>query len=253
MTKPSSPAQTHVQSTVHSGVNPPATAREARERADLAHWLSISVRATDPTTAQLILDFLGEHPQMREQHVGVYLVAKQTVQRDRIRHAKAMRRGQAVAATVRMLFKACTGVVRVIQSLSASTLSATTGIAARKAAPAVTQAPMPTQGRSTPSAAPAAPSSLSSIAAKTSSSTATFRSAPSASPATAMSAASSTVPSTSHATSPSPIRASGQRRSLHWSQIQPRRLSAHRIATAPQAETVANAMTFPTIVDPFAN
>ena len=220
MTKPSSPAQAHVQSPVQA----PASAREARERADLAHWLSISARATDPTTARLILDHLDEHAQLREQYVGVYLVAKETVERDRIRYAKAMRRGQAVAATARMLWKACTGLVRVIQSLPAAT-----GVTARKAAPAATHAAMPTQAPS--------PSTASSFPAVV----------PSA-PVVSKPSAQAKSP-----TLPAGIRAPARRPTMHSRAVQPRRLSPHRLVPVPQAGTLSGALAFPTIIDPFAS
>lgn len=75
-------------------------------RTDVSEWKSVVSRLKDPVTARLVVKFLDDHPQLREKRAGVYLAASETVQRDRIRYAKAMRAGRAAAVIARALLKA---------------------------------------------------------------------------------------------------------------------------------------------------
>jgi hypothetical protein len=75
-------------------------------RTDVSQWKGVVGRLKDPVTARLVVKFLDDHPQLREKRAGVYLAASETVQRDRIRYAKAMRAGRAAAVIARTLLKA---------------------------------------------------------------------------------------------------------------------------------------------------
>lgn len=80
-------------------------------RMDVSEWKSVISRLKDPVTARLVVKFLDDHPQLREKRAGVYLAASETVQRDRIRYAKAMRAGRAAAVVARTLLKAGKAVI----------------------------------------------------------------------------------------------------------------------------------------------
>lgn len=74
---------------------------EQLRQADLVHWRDLQKRIDDFTTAKLIVDFLDQHPSLKEQHMGAYLRACESVQRYRIRCAKRFRAGRLAGALVR--------------------------------------------------------------------------------------------------------------------------------------------------------
>lgn len=88
-------------------------------RTDVSQWKGVVGRLQDPVTAHLVVKFLDDHPQLREKRAGVYLAASETVQRDRIRYAKAMRAGRAAAVIARTLLKATKAVMGLGRSSAA--------------------------------------------------------------------------------------------------------------------------------------
>jgi hypothetical protein len=175
---------------------------------------------------------------LREQHSGVYLVAKETVQRDNLRYAKAKRRGQAVATAARMVFKACKTLVHGLQALVAKSTAATP-ITTKVLTPARAVAMAPTAAVSPVVASTPVPSAPT-----------PFAPVPSAS---GMSQA-TTKPSSPAKASirPAGIRAPARRQTMISRVVQPRRLSPHRVIPAPEAGAGSGTLAFPIIVDPFS-
>ena len=76
------------------------------QQTDLAHWTDLQTRIGDVTTAKLIVQFLNaQHPNFQSAHMGVYLRARETVKRHRVRRAKRYRAGLVIGKTVRAVAK----------------------------------------------------------------------------------------------------------------------------------------------------
>lgn len=72
------------------------------QRTDLAHWQQLSRRIADPVVARLVVRFLDDEPHLREQRVGVYLAASETVKRSQITYARWRRLGVVVGTLLRV-------------------------------------------------------------------------------------------------------------------------------------------------------
>ena len=81
------------------------TPNEALLRADSVQWMAVAKRANDPVTARVIVAYLDQHPQLREQRAGVYLAASEAIKRDQMRYAKAKQLGQQVASVARAVYR----------------------------------------------------------------------------------------------------------------------------------------------------
>lgn len=81
------------------------TPNEALLRADSVQWMAVAKRANDPVTARVIVAYLDQHPQLREQRAGVYLAASEAIKRDQMRYAKAKQLGQQVAGVARAVYR----------------------------------------------------------------------------------------------------------------------------------------------------
>lgn len=81
------------------------TPNEALLRADSVQWMAVAKRANDPVTARVIVAYLDQHPQLREQRAGVYLAASEAIKRDQMRYAKAKHLGQQVAGVARAVYR----------------------------------------------------------------------------------------------------------------------------------------------------
>ncbi len=82
-------------------VNSPVSFHAQLQLADFAHWKDLHKRIDDFTTAKLIAEFLDQYPSLKVRHMGVYLRARETVQRYRIRCAKRYYAGLLVGNMVR--------------------------------------------------------------------------------------------------------------------------------------------------------
>lgn len=105
-------------------VRQPVSAAEARERAELDHWLAVGNQVNDPTMARLIIELFDVSPQLCAQHPGLYLSARKAVQLDRIRYAKAQRRAESVAKALLSLGKLATVVADGLRAGAATLIAA---------------------------------------------------------------------------------------------------------------------------------
>lgn len=92
-----------------ASVKPAASVVEELARTDARQWQGVVSRVEDPITARLVVDLLDTMPDLRMERVGVYLAARETVQRDQVRYAKSFRRGKAVGLVVKLFFSALMG------------------------------------------------------------------------------------------------------------------------------------------------
>lgn len=92
-----------------ASVNPAASVIEELARTDARQWQGVVSRVEDPITARLVVDLLDTMPDLRMERVGVYLAARETVQRDQVRYAKNFRRGKAVGLVVKLFISALMG------------------------------------------------------------------------------------------------------------------------------------------------
>lgn len=88
-------------------VNPDVSLHEQLQCADFAHWLDLHKRINDFTTARLIVEFLDQYPSQKARHMGVYLRARESVQRYRIRCAKRYRAALLIGKMVGKIGRLC--------------------------------------------------------------------------------------------------------------------------------------------------
>ena len=67
---------------------------------ELAQWKYLVARLHSPTTAKIIVEYLDHDPALKSRYAAIYIRARDTVQRSRVRYAKAFKWGQL---TVRFL------------------------------------------------------------------------------------------------------------------------------------------------------
>ena len=67
---------------------------------DVAQWKYLVARLNSPTTAKIIVEYLDHDPALKSRYAAIYIRARDTVQRSRVRYAKAFKWGQL---TVRVL------------------------------------------------------------------------------------------------------------------------------------------------------
>jgi hypothetical protein len=117
------PMKTPSASPAQAGQRQSASPFEELQRFDSQQWVAVASRAKDPVVARLIVDVLGAHPDLRTKRLGVYLVAREAVQRDRIRYARAHKHGQRVGAALSWLGKAtqlaADGLIGIVRSAAA--------------------------------------------------------------------------------------------------------------------------------------
>lgn len=64
---------------------------------DVDQWKYLVSRISNPTTAKIIVEYLDSNPTAKLQFAGIYVRARETVQRSRIRYAKAKQWGERLA------------------------------------------------------------------------------------------------------------------------------------------------------------
>ena len=64
---------------------------------DVAQWTILVARINEATTARIIVEYLDGNSVQKNRYAGIYLRARDTVQRSRVRYAKAYRWGQLSA------------------------------------------------------------------------------------------------------------------------------------------------------------
>lgn len=64
---------------------------------DVAQWKVLVARINEPTTARIIVEYLDSNSGQKNRYAGIYLRARDTVQRSRVRYAKAYKWGQSSA------------------------------------------------------------------------------------------------------------------------------------------------------------
>jgi hypothetical protein len=64
---------------------------------EVDQWKYLVSRINEPTTAKIIVEYLDNDPAMKGRYAGIYLRARDTVQRSRVRYAKAFKWGQLFA------------------------------------------------------------------------------------------------------------------------------------------------------------
>jgi hypothetical protein len=64
---------------------------------DVDQWKYLVSRISNPTTAKIIVEYLDSDPTAKLQFAGIYVRARETVQRSRIRYAKAKQWGERLA------------------------------------------------------------------------------------------------------------------------------------------------------------
>ena len=67
---------------------------------DVAQWTILVARINEPTTARIIVEYLDGNSVQKNRYAGIYLRARDTVQRSRVRYAKAYTWGQRSARFV---------------------------------------------------------------------------------------------------------------------------------------------------------
>ena len=67
---------------------------------DVAQWTILVARINEPTTARIIVEYLDGNSVQKNRYAGIYLRARDTVQRSRVRYAKAYTWGQRFARFV---------------------------------------------------------------------------------------------------------------------------------------------------------
>ena len=132
------------QSHSTASVKPAASVIEELARTDARQWQGVVSRVDDPITARLVVDLLDTMPDLRMERVGVYLAARETVQRHQVRYAKSFRRGKAVGLVVKLFISALMGTtlaiargLRWLAKACASRMSSNRPAVASAAGPAV--------------------------------------------------------------------------------------------------------------------
>ena len=64
-------------------------AREYQKPADLEHWQEIGKRIEDPATAELVVNFMDQHPALKARLGGLYVRAQETLRQKRLALARA--------------------------------------------------------------------------------------------------------------------------------------------------------------------
>ena len=64
---------------------------------DVAQWKVLVARINEATTARIIVEYLDSNSVQKNRYAGIYLRARDTVQRSRVRYAKAYTWGQRPA------------------------------------------------------------------------------------------------------------------------------------------------------------
>ena len=64
---------------------------------DVAQWKVLVARINEATTARIIVEYLDSNSVQKNRYAGIYLRARDTVQRSRVRYAKAYKWGQLSA------------------------------------------------------------------------------------------------------------------------------------------------------------
>jgi hypothetical protein len=91
-----------------------ANAARAAVQRDDAVWNELLSRVQqDPVVARAMLDLFETKPELMARRAGAFVAARVTVQRDRIRYARAYRKGQRVASAARLAVKATAALLRV--------------------------------------------------------------------------------------------------------------------------------------------
>ena len=67
---------------------------------DVAQWTILVARINEATTARIIVEYLDGNSVQKNRYAGIYLRARDTVQRSRVRYAKAYTWGQRSARFV---------------------------------------------------------------------------------------------------------------------------------------------------------
>lgn len=70
---------------------------------EVAQWKYLVKRIHKPTTARIIVEYLDENLALKARFAGVYIRARDTVQRSRARYAKAMQYGRWFARVLSWL------------------------------------------------------------------------------------------------------------------------------------------------------
>lgn len=139
---------------MNANANPPAqskkaarqiTGYEAMIQRDAALWNSMVNQAQDPVVARAMLELFEAHPELKAKRAGAFLAARVTVQKDRIRYAKAFRQGQRLGAVIGLLGRVSAVVARsAVQGAKVLTKQAVQAVAS-------------TGAQSTPAVAPQEP------------------------------------------------------------------------------------------------
>lgn len=61
---------------------------------ELGQWKYLVSRIDEPTTARIIVEYLDGEPAQKARFAGIYIRARDTVQRSRVRYARALKWGQ---------------------------------------------------------------------------------------------------------------------------------------------------------------
>ena len=71
--------------------------------AEQATWVGLCHRVADPAVAQVVIDYLASDPELRRQHLGLYLRATESVRKRKEIQERAERIGSLVRAAVRIV------------------------------------------------------------------------------------------------------------------------------------------------------
>lgn len=61
---------------------------------ELGQWKYLISKIDEPTTARIIVEYLDSEPAQKARFAGIYIRARDTVQRSRVRYARALKWGQ---------------------------------------------------------------------------------------------------------------------------------------------------------------
>ena len=72
---------------------------------ELGQWKYLVSRIDEPTTARIIVEYLDSEPAQKARFAGIYIRARDTVQRARLRYARALKWGQLAGRLTRWVVR----------------------------------------------------------------------------------------------------------------------------------------------------
>ena len=76
---------------------------------ELGQWKYLVSKIDEPTTARLIVEYLDNEPAQKARFAGIYIRARDTVQRARVRYARALKWGQMAGRLTRWVIRSTRG------------------------------------------------------------------------------------------------------------------------------------------------